>query len=97
MKFNSFYLTESTNDEISNRLFSISTNKKSIIIKKIINPIVKSNGIISLLELFHLAKKKNKVVDLEIGTNFDKFCEDLNLLEYKDGIKIIAALLLEHK
>lgn len=97
MGFNSFYLTESTNEKLSSNVFSTTTNSKSIIIKKILSPIVKSSGIKALLEIFNVAKKKNKRVDLELGLNFDKFCDDLNLLEYKDGIKIVAALLLENQ
>jgi len=95
MSFNSFYLTESTNEKLSSDIFSTNTNKKSIVIKKIIAPIVKSNGIKALLEIFNVAKKKNKRVDLDNGMNFDTFCKEAKLLEYKDGIRIVAAFLLE--
>jgi len=96
MSFNSFYLTESVKEETPSGVFSISTNKKSIVIKKIVVPIVKASGVKALLELFSVAKKKNKRVDLEFGMNFDSFCDELNLLEYTDGIRLVAAMLLEN-
>lgn len=96
MGFNSFYLTESVKEETPSGVFSISTNKKSIVIKKIVAPIVKASGVKALLELFNVAKKKNKRIDLDFGMNFDKFCDDLKLLKYTDGITLVAALLLEN-
>jgi len=96
MSFNSFYLTESVKEETKSNVFSTTTNKKSIVIKKIVAPIVKSSGVKALLELFSVAKKKNKRVDLEFGMSFDSFCDELKLLEYTDGIILVAALLLEN-
>lgn len=95
MGFNSFYLTESVKEETKSTVFSTSTNKKSIVIKKIVEPIVKSSGVEALLELFNVAKKKNKRIDLDFRMNFDQFCEELKLMEYTDGIRLVAALLLE--
>lgn len=95
MSFNSFYLTESVKEETKSNVFSTSTNKKSIVIKKIVAPIVKASGVKALLELFDVAKKKNKRIDLDFGMNFDQFCDDLKLMEYTDGIRLVAALLLE--
>lgn len=95
MSFNSFYLTESVKEETKSNVFSISSNKKSIIIKKIVAPIVKSSGVKALLELFVIAKKKKKKLEVDIGTNFDSFCEELKLMEYTDGIRLVAAILLE--
>lgn len=95
MGFNSFYLTESVKEETPSGVFSTSTDKKSIVIKKIVEPIVKSSRVKALLELFNVAKKKNKRIDLDFGMNFDKFCDELKLLEYTDGIRLVAAILLE--
>ena len=48
-----------------------------------------------MLELFSVAKKKKKKLEVDIGTNFDQFCEELKLMEYTDGIRLVAAILLE--